>query len=186
MILPSSLFFFFQAEDGIRDRNVNGVQTCALPIFAGPGQGAVHKDSIKHLHDKDQGTGKKEEIGEVLYNRGLVSAMMTVEAVKQAQGNFGNRPLKGEEVRWGLETLSIDAATIKKLGFEGYMTPVKTSCSDHEGARIAAVQAWDGKNWKRTSGVYEADMKILGPMIKASAEKYASEKKLTKQECAQG
>src|SRR5699024_11868429 len=26
--------FFFQAEDGIRDRNVTGVQTCALPIFA--------------------------------------------------------------------------------------------------------------------------------------------------------
>src|SRR5437868_13859663 len=28
-------FFFFQAEDGIRDRNVTGVQTCALPI-SGP------------------------------------------------------------------------------------------------------------------------------------------------------
>src|SRR5699024_6062506 len=27
--------FFFQAEDGIRDRNVTGVQTCALPISAG-------------------------------------------------------------------------------------------------------------------------------------------------------
>src|SRR5437867_7628801 len=25
-------FFFFQAEDGIRDRTVTGVQTCALPI----------------------------------------------------------------------------------------------------------------------------------------------------------
>src|SRR5699024_6271606 len=28
-----TIFFFFQAEDGIRDRNVTGVQTCALPIF---------------------------------------------------------------------------------------------------------------------------------------------------------
>src|SRR5207248_3850491 len=28
--------FFFQAEDGIRDRTVTGVQTCALPIFAAP------------------------------------------------------------------------------------------------------------------------------------------------------
>src|SRR5207249_7928308 len=27
--------FFFQAEDGIRDRNVTGVQTCALPIYRG-------------------------------------------------------------------------------------------------------------------------------------------------------
>src|SRR6266581_7852814 len=29
-------FFFFQAEDGIRDGRVTGVQTCALPISAGP------------------------------------------------------------------------------------------------------------------------------------------------------
>src|SRR5690606_40356012 len=29
--------FFFQAEDGIRDFHVTGVQTCALPIFAGFG-----------------------------------------------------------------------------------------------------------------------------------------------------
>src|SRR5690349_13940156 len=28
------LFFFFQAEDGIRDLYVTGVQTCALPIWA--------------------------------------------------------------------------------------------------------------------------------------------------------
>src|SRR5256885_7179033 len=28
-------FFFFQAEDGIRDYKVTGVQTCALPIYLG-------------------------------------------------------------------------------------------------------------------------------------------------------
>src|SRR2546430_8633411 len=28
------LFFFFQAEDGIRDLTVTGVQTCALPIYS--------------------------------------------------------------------------------------------------------------------------------------------------------
>src|SRR6185437_4034478 len=28
-------FFFFQAEDGIRDKLVTGVQTCALPILTG-------------------------------------------------------------------------------------------------------------------------------------------------------
>src|SRR5689334_23725238 len=31
----SSTAFFFQAEDGIRDGTVTGVQTCALPIFKG-------------------------------------------------------------------------------------------------------------------------------------------------------
>src|SRR6202163_5115909 len=40
MSIPLSSFFF-QAEDGIRDRLVTGVQTCALPISfeAGPHQG---------------------------------------------------------------------------------------------------------------------------------------------------
>src|SRR5256885_11049103 len=33
-----SVFFFFQAEDGIRDYKVTGVQTCALPISRGLGQ----------------------------------------------------------------------------------------------------------------------------------------------------
>src|SRR2546430_17070550 len=32
-----SVFFFFQAEDGIRDLTVTGVQTCALPISRGHG-----------------------------------------------------------------------------------------------------------------------------------------------------
>src|SRR5437764_3157823 len=32
------VFFFFQAEDGIRDTSVTGVQTCALPIFDYNGQ----------------------------------------------------------------------------------------------------------------------------------------------------
>src|SRR2546430_6296974 len=32
----SCFFFFFQAEDGIRDLTVTGVQTCALPISDGP------------------------------------------------------------------------------------------------------------------------------------------------------
>src|SRR5256886_9026335 len=32
--LLSNWFFFFQAEDGIRDLTVTGVQTCALPIYA--------------------------------------------------------------------------------------------------------------------------------------------------------
>src|SRR2546430_6414276 len=33
MTYVSLFFFFFQAEDGIRDLTVTGVQTCALPIF---------------------------------------------------------------------------------------------------------------------------------------------------------
>src|SRR4030067_2515958 len=37
----SYISFFFQAEDGIRDKLVTGVQTCALPISRRPGSGAL-------------------------------------------------------------------------------------------------------------------------------------------------
>src|SRR5690625_7565213 len=32
--MVNTIIFFFQAEDGIRDGHVTGVQTCALPIYA--------------------------------------------------------------------------------------------------------------------------------------------------------
>src|SRR5699024_11227510 len=38
--------FFFQAEDGIRDRNVTGVQTCALPISHGYGVAMSHVNKV--------------------------------------------------------------------------------------------------------------------------------------------
>src|SRR5437016_11997786 len=36
LIILCGVFFFFQAEDGIRDWSVTGVQTCALPIYRLP------------------------------------------------------------------------------------------------------------------------------------------------------
>src|SRR5436189_2146938 len=38
MSIAISFFFFFQAEDGIRDTSVTGVQTCALPISTPTGR----------------------------------------------------------------------------------------------------------------------------------------------------
>jgi branched-chain amino acid transport system substrate-binding protein len=156
----------------------------ALVFLAPAGQGQVHKDMIKYVYDKGQGTGKKEEIGEVLYNRGLVSAMMAVEGVRRAHIKYGKKPLTGEQVRWGLENLAIDKAEIKKLGLEGFMTPVSTSCVNHSGESTASIETWDGKKWVVTSDHYAADQQIIKPMIRASAEKYAAEKKIPKRDCA--
>src|SRR5437773_8980716 len=38
--------FFFQAEDGIRDRDVTGVQTCALPIFASVAEAVFRSKAV--------------------------------------------------------------------------------------------------------------------------------------------
>jgi len=108
-----------------------------------------------------------------------------VEAVKRAQIKYGRKPLKGEEVRWGLENLAFDSANIKRLGFEGFMSPISTSCVDHHGGSTAGIHTWDGKRWVIEKGtVLAADSQIIKPMIRASAEKYAQEKKITKRDCA--
>src|SRR5690554_5612792 len=41
-----SFFFFFQAEDGIRDADVTGVQTCALPISIAARDGELDCDAL--------------------------------------------------------------------------------------------------------------------------------------------
>src|SRR5688572_31213114 len=44
--LRPSFFFFFQAEDGIRDLTVTGVQTCALPIFFRHGRNVFGQSEV--------------------------------------------------------------------------------------------------------------------------------------------
>jgi branched-chain amino acid transport system substrate-binding protein len=166
------------AEPDVRPAGDGAKGYNALTFLAPAGKGKVHADVMKYVHDKGQGTGPKDEVGEVLYNRGLVSAMLAVEAVRQAHVKHGKKPLKGEEVRWGLENLTIDAAKIKALGFEGFMMPVSTTCNDHMGNAKAQVQTWDGAKWVVAPKVYEADMQIIKPMQDRSAAQYVKEKKL--------
>jgi branched-chain amino acid transport system substrate-binding protein len=64
------------------------------------------------------------------------------------------------------------------------MQPISTTCVDHAGGRTATLHVWDGKKWNLQKDVYQADQSIIKPMIKASADKYAQEKKLTKRDCA--
>src|SRR5256885_3563208 len=44
--------FFFQAEDGIRDYKVTGVQTCALPILQGVGDTLAGRDADPHSREQ--------------------------------------------------------------------------------------------------------------------------------------
>src|SRR2546430_5338332 len=49
-------FFFFQAEDGIRDLTVTGVQTCALPIYIVDGRDGGHRRHWPRGHTTRGGT----------------------------------------------------------------------------------------------------------------------------------
>src|SRR5262252_1127301 len=105
------------AEDGAKGYNSAALQHTA-------GQFKLHEDLKKYLYDKGLGTAKWEETGEILYVRGLINAMLGVEAIRTAQERFGKKPLTGEQVRWGLENLDLTAERLAQLGYEGVIAPM--------------------------------------------------------------
>ncbi|AMO37553.1 ABC transporter substrate-binding protein [Thauera humireducens] len=178
------------AEPDVKDvgAGAKGYSALALQHGAEPNSKVV-KDILAALHDKGQGTGPKEEVGSVLYMRGLISAMLGVEGVRQAQERYGKgKVMTGEQVRWGLENLNLDQAKLDGMGFAGVMRPVQTTCTDHMGSSWVRVHTWDGSKWGFTSDWYQADDKVLRPMVLEAASKYAAEKNIqrrTAEQCAQ-
>ncbi len=155
----------------------------ALMLQHGPGQFGVHAEIKKNVLDKGKGHAK-DDFGQVLYNRGLINSFIGTEAIRTAQAKFGKQPMTGEQVRWGFENLNITEARIKEAGFEGMMKPLKLSCTDHQGADLARVQQWDGKEWKVISDWYTADRSVLDPLVAEQSAKYAAEKKITPVDCS--
>jgi branched-chain amino acid transport system substrate-binding protein len=156
----------------------------ALMLQHPAGKSAVYADLEKYVISKGKSLAKPEEIGSVLYNRGLINSMLGTESIRTAMAKFGNKPMTGEQVRWGIEHLNLTADRIKQLGFEGMIGPIKVSCADHEGTRLSRVHQWDGKKWNVISDWYTADDAIIMPLVKDTAAKYAAEKKITPRDCS--
>ncbi|WP_088283290.1 ABC transporter substrate-binding protein [Ideonella sp. A 288] len=169
------------AEPDVKDVGEGAKGYNALALNGSGTDSKVIQDILKQVHDKGQGTGPKDEVGSVLYTRGVVMQAMMIEAMRRAQERFGKgKVITGDQMRWGLENLSLDAKQLDKLGLTGLIRPVSTSCQDHMGSTWARVQTWDGKKWAFSSDWYQADEQIIRPMVKAAADKYAGEKKLTR------
>ena len=153
--------------------------------FHAPGGGfKVHDDIRKHVHGKGNGTGPTDGIGEVLYNRGLINAMLDVEAIRTAMAKFGNKPMTGEQVRWGMENLDVSAARLAELGMKDFTRPVKVSCIDHEGNGPVLIQQWDGKQWKIVSDWIPSIRDVVRPLIEEAAAAYAKENSITPRDCS--
>ncbi len=69
--------------DGAKGYNAVTMQHGAEP------NSKLAKDMLALVHGKGQGTGPKEEIGQVLYMRGAMSAMLGIEGLRAAQDRFG-------------------------------------------------------------------------------------------------
>jgi branched-chain amino acid transport system substrate-binding protein len=132
------------------------------------------------------GKGNMEDprrVGTGYYNLGINNAILNIEAVRVAQRKYGNKPLTGEQVRWGFEHIDIDDARLKELGALGLLQPIKLSCADHEGGGAVRFVQWDGKQFKRISDWVKADRALLRPIIEESSTKYAKEKGITVRDC---
>src|SRR2546427_7869836 len=92
------VFFFFQAEDGIRDLTVTGVQTCALPIFQ------IQAHDVAHLVDELRVGRELEGLGAVrLQPEGAPDA---ADRTLAHAGRDRHRARRSEERRVGKECRS--------------------------------------------------------------------------------
>jgi branched-chain amino acid transport system substrate-binding protein len=166
------------AEPDVKDVGEGAKGYHALALNSSGQQPKVIQDILKYVYAKGQGTGAKEDVGSVLYTRGVIIQMLSQEAVRRAQERFGKgKVMTGEQVRWGLENLSLDQKKLDALGFAGVMRPISTSCQDHMGSTWARIETWDGAKWEMGADWYQADEQIIKPMIKAGADKYLADKK---------
>src|SRR5256886_7744578 len=97
LVLYFLLFFFFQAEDGIRDLTVTGVQTCALPIYE-PAVGSMtargeNFDGWLVVHPHFTG-------------RGIGSALIAIAESRARELGAPSLRLRSEERRVGKECRS--------------------------------------------------------------------------------
>lgn len=170
------------AEPDVKDVGMDAKGYNAITMQHGTEKGSdIVKEVLEKLHAKGQGTGPRDEVGEVLYMRGLLSAMFAIEGVRQAQEKYGKgKVMTGTQTRWGLENLNLTQPKLDALGFKNVLRPISTSCTDHMGAAWARIHTWDGTKWGFSSDWYEADDQILKPMVKAASDKYAAEKNLTR------
>ncbi|MBL8489999.1 MAG: ABC transporter substrate-binding protein, partial [Rhodocyclaceae bacterium] len=87
---------YIAANFGITGKDIPLIQEIQKTVY-GAGKGNM-KDAAK--------------IGSVLYSRGVLHGIITVEAIRKAQEKYGKKVLSGEEIRWGLENLKIDQAKL--------------------------------------------------------------------------
>ncbi len=158
----------------------------ALTFHAAGAGFKVHQDILKHVYDKGKGAWgtDRAKVGEVLYNRTIINAMVNVEAIRTAMGKYGNKVLTGEEVRWGMENLNITEKRLEDMGMKGLMRPLRVTCENHEGNGLALVQQWDGKKWSTVSDWIEPMRDIVRPALEAAAVEEAKKLNYTMRDCA--
>ena len=143
----------------------------------------VIREIVAHVYDKGEGEMPRERLGSIYYNRAIVWAIVSTEAIRKAMDMFGNRPVSGPEVQQALETLSLTPERIAELGATGLVPPFEVTCSDHEGGAAVMFQQWNDGKWEPVSDWIETDRALVRPMIEESAAQYAAEQGVAPRDC---
>src|SRR3712207_8337021 len=98
--------FFFQAEDGIRDIGVTGVQTCALPIFLG-GKAYMVRDGVFNGVDAVLFTHVGNNL-ETTWGQPRGTGMVSVEYTYSGESaHSASAPWRGRSALDGVELMNI-------------------------------------------------------------------------------
>ena len=110
-------------DDVVRWRTRQGLFTLN---FSGVGQNfPAIQDILKYVVDKGKSQiTSRSKVGENLYNRGVMNAVLIAEAIRAAQQLTGKKQVSGEDVRRGLETLKIPDTRWTELGLPGFAAPI--------------------------------------------------------------
>ena len=142
-----------------------------FPVFA---------DIKTHVVDKGLAAGAGDQIGNVLYNRGMYAAMLAAEAAKTAQGIHGTADIDAGMMRDGMEALEITEEKMVALGMPNFGPSFKVSCMNHGGPGLGGITQWDAasKTWSLISDFGPSDMDVIQPLIEADSAAYATENKI--------
>ena len=146
--------------------------------FHGVGSDFPVFDDIKmHVVDKGNAAGAGDQIGTVLYNRGMYAAMLAAEAVKTAQGIHGEMDITPAMMRDGMEALVMTEEKMAALGLPNFGPEFSVSCENHGGEGLVGMTQWDAssKTWSLISEFAPSDMDVIGPLIKEDSMAYAAE-----------
>jgi branched-chain amino acid transport system substrate-binding protein len=141
------------------------------------------QEMLTSVYARGKGAGPEADVGTQRWIRGMLHGLLTTEAIRTAMREFGNQPLTGAQVQWGLEHLTITPALLKELGAEDLLAPFSLSCRDHEGGGSVKFQQWDGTQWTVLTDWIAPDQALVRPLVEASAAKYAQEKGITPRAC---
>jgi branched-chain amino acid transport system substrate-binding protein len=150
--------------------------------FTTPGNYPVLDEIRTTLYANGKGNlTQKESVGSTYHLRGVTAAILWTEAIRTAQEKYGKGKLmSGEQVRWGLENLNVDAARQKALGAPDMFPEIHTSCEDHEGSGTVKVQQWNGSKWNAITPKWISGDRALTHRLQDEASaKYAAEKNIT-------